>query len=280
MKILRPIGELHGQLPENGFVAYTDDAHLDVPVGAASVRPFFTEQLFPDRPLNLLIRLEGNTESYDALMGAAFARCRMIQSEYPNLASRVYAECDPENLSLIRYMASWGLMKDDSVLRLYTDLDDGPARFAKPAGCELQMDRLQDPLQAQQFLDYYNRLFSRRYGQEWLDRLRTLPNFARFRLLSPEGVAGELLTYSYTRYAIIYTLFTVPRWQKRHVASFMLDSARTYWRNLELIGAYADVWERLKPAMALFQRAGYRIDYPVIAYPGANEPPFSNRIQS
>ena len=70
MRVRHSKEALHGQPPENAFIAYDEDER---PVGACSISAQHKPVLYPEQPYRIYIRTEGALQALDTLLGAATA---------------------------------------------------------------------------------------------------------------------------------------------------------------------------------------------------------------
>ena len=60
---------------------------------------------------------------------------------------------------------------------------------------------------------------------------------------------------------------TARRWQRRGVASYLMDDARLYFKSIGVKDMQMDVWKSVPGALPLANAAGYIGDKPILVYP-------------
>ncbi len=265
MKIRHAEGSAFGLDIENTFVAYDD---LGDPLGEADVTEVMRDMLCPTRPHQLLIRTDCELEALDALLGAATARAMLLAREKPLSPARIFCECNPLDEKRMRVLETQGYLDDDGLVRMHRVLKRGPIVKPAPKDCVIVRDYLIDEMESKYFIKRYNAMFSTAFDDEWLKRIKQRPNFARLLAVAPDGLAGELVTWSDGIYGVVGIIQTPPSWQRKGVASFLLEQARNYWMDRGLSEAYFDVWTRLTAAMRLAATSGFRPQGTLVRYPG------------
>jgi GNAT superfamily N-acetyltransferase len=253
-----------GQCVENTFIALDD---LESKIGEAGVIPMVCGALSPERPHFLLVRAECAPEAESALLGAATARALALARQR-GMPARVYAECAPEDTARMGALEALGYKDDDGLVRTRKPLRHGPIIRPLPEGCTIVRDYLADENESRFFLERYNAMFGRERDAAWLKRLRRMPDFARFLVIASNGLAGELIAWSEDGAGIAGIVQTTPAWQRRGVASYLMELARLYWLDRGLKEAYFDVWTRLTGAARLAATSGFRPAERLMRYPG------------
>ncbi|MEF9973185.1 MAG: hypothetical protein RSJ41_08000 [Clostridia bacterium] len=250
---------------QNTFVAFDD---LEDALGEATVLDSMADMLCPARPHHLLIRAKCLGEARDALLGAATARALMLARMEPDAPARIYTECPPDDEEQMHALETLGYRDDDGLIRMRRTLARGPIVRTLPAGCTIVRDYLLDEDESKFFLERYNATFARTRDMAWLKGLKNLPDFARMLVVSPSGLAGELLVWSDGSSGVIGIVETTPAWQMRGVASYLMELGRLYFLERRLREAYFDVWTRLTGAVRLAATSGFRPDQMLMRYPG------------
>jgi GNAT superfamily N-acetyltransferase len=256
---------MEGLAPEDTFVAYDD---LEDELGEATVQSNMADMLCPRRPHLLLIRAKCQPEARDALLGAATARALKLARSEENAAARIYTECPPEDQELMGILTTLGYEDNDGLLRMRRVIQKGPVVKPFPAGCTLVRDHLDDEDERRFFLERYNAMFSRNRDAAWLNGIRAKPDFLRLLVVSPDGLAGELLIWTEGGQGVVGIVQTTPSWQRKGVGSYLVDCARSHWARLGVREAYFDVWTRLTGAVRLAATSGFRPDEMLMRYPG------------
>ncbi len=265
MIIRHGVEEIYGQAVENTFVAYDD---LEEELGQAAVIESHAYMICPGRPYHLLIRARCRPEAQDALIGAATARALQLARMVPDAAARIYTECQPEDEAKMTSLEALGYRDDDGLIRMRKRLSRGPIVKPLPAGCTIVRDYLLDEVESKYFLERYNAMFARNRDMAWLKGLKALPDFARLLVITPGGLAGEMLTWSDGDAGVVGIIETTPAWQRKGVGSYLMELARLYWLERGLTNAYFDVWSRLTGAVRLAATNGFRPDEMLMRYPG------------
>ncbi|MDL2206439.1 hypothetical protein LJC33_05955 [Eubacteriales bacterium OttesenSCG-928-N13] len=265
MKIRHMDGPLEGQDTQDTFVAYDD---LGGMLGGADVTSVMRDMLCPSRPHQLLIRTECEQGALDALLGAATARAMYLAREKQDSPARIFCECNPSDEERMRVLQTQGYMDDDGLVRMKKMLKRGPIIKPLPRDCVIVRDYLIDDSESKYFVERYNAMFASDKDMDWLNELKQRPNFARLLMVAPDGLAGELVTWSDAYSGVVGVIQTPPHWQQKGVASHLMEQARNYWLDKGLVDAYFDVWTRLTGAMRLAATTGFRPEEMLLRYPG------------
>jgi len=249
----------------NTFIAYDD---LGAPLGTADVTEVMRDMLFPRRPHQLLVRTDCEIEALDALIGAATARAMQLAREKPGTPARLFTECAPDDERRMRALEIQGYIDDDGLIRMHRPLRRGPIVKPCPKDCVIVRDYLIDETESRFFIERYNAMFGAERDESWLKALKQRSNFARLLAVASDGLAGELVTWSDGGAAVVGVIQTPPHWQKKGVASYLMEQARNYWLDRGLDEAYFDVWTRLSGAMRLAATSGFRPSGMLTRYPG------------
>lgn len=254
-----------GQEVESTFVAYDD---YGKELGGADVTEVMRDMLFPGRPHQLMVHTYCEPEALDALLGAATARAMFLARRMPNTPARIFTECDPRDKDYLTVLETQGYVNDDGKVRLTRDLRRGRIFRQCPRECVVLRDYLIDETESKYFLERYNATFGTDVDEEWLDELKRRPNFARFLAAAPDGLAGELVTWSDEDAGVVGIIQTPPHWQRHGVAGYLMEQAHDYWVNRGLRWAYFDVWVRLRGAVKLAASSGFERAVELKRYPG------------
>lgn len=252
-----------GVSPEDTFVARTDRNKL---LGVCTVSKRNMEMLFPDCPTQYVIRTEGDPASLAALYGAAVARIRMLHFK-KNTRARAYAEVEVDDEESLNVLEALGFRMTDGVVRMHRKVTGEDNYHLLPSGCTIVRDFLSDPVERRFFLERYNSCYDLNNDEEWLDDIVCQPDFARILMVSTEDLCGELLVWTENDKGIIGMIQTARRWQRRGVASYLMDDARLYFKSIGVKDMQMDVWKSVPGALPLANAAGYIGDKPILVYP-------------
>lgn len=255
MKIRHDENPKGGLEQQNTFVAFDD---MGSELGRADVTEYMRDMLFPGRPHQLLIHVDCEDEALDALIGAVTARAMLMARLKPDTPARIFTEVRPGDETRMRALLSQGYLDNDGLMRMHKPIRRGPLVKPMPKDCVIVRDYLIDETEGRYFVERYNAMFGAKMDMEWLKELKQLPNFCRLLAASSGGLAGELVTWSDGPCGVVGVIQTPPHWQRRGVASYLLDQARNYWVDRGLGEAYFDVWTRLNGAMRLAATSGFR----------------------
>jgi GNAT superfamily N-acetyltransferase len=253
-----------GLAVENTFIALDD---LETKIGEASVQEFMVPVLCPERPHQILVRASCEDEAENALLGAATARALVLARQKPDAPTLVYCECAPGDAVRMSALEALGYRDEDGLVRTRRVLKHGPIIKRLPQGCTIVRDYLADETECKFFLERYGAMFGRGRDMAWLKGLKSLPDFARLLVISPAGLAGEMVVWSEEKRGVIGIVETTPAWQHKGVASYLMDLARLYFLDRGLGEAYFDVRTRLIGAARLAATSGFRPAEALMRYP-------------
>ena len=249
--------------PENTFVA-RDDRKRRLGVAGVSVRSM--ETVFPNRPIQYIIRMDAHESALAALYGAAIAHIRMLNCEN-DLPARAYAEVNVGDEEALRVLEALGFQNTDGVMRMYRNVTGEENVYLPPRGCTIVRDFLNDPIERKFFLERYNSCYGLNNDEKWLEDITSQNDFARILMVSPDDLCGELLVWTEEDEGVIGMIQTARRWQRRGVASYLMEDARLYFRSLGIPYSRMDVWMKAPGAMKLARAAGYTDEEPILLYP-------------
>jgi len=250
---------------ENTFIALDD---LESKIGEASVQETMTPVLCPERPHQILVRASCEAAAESALLGAATTRALVLARKKPEVPSLVYCECAPGDVSRMEALEALGYRNEDGLVRTRRALKHGPIIKKLPPGCTIVRDYLADESESRFFLERYNLMFGRSRDMAWLKGLKHMPDFARLLVIAPTGLAGEMAVWSEDGRGVIGIVQTVPAWQRKGVASYLMDLARWYFLDRGIAQAHFDVRTRLTAAARLAATSGFRPAEMLMRYPG------------
>lgn len=263
MKI-RHADAAQGLAVENTFIALDE---LETKIGEASVQSSMAPVLCPGRPHQILVRASCEPAAESALLGAATTRALVLARQMPDVPALVYAECMPSDAARMGTLEALGYRDEDGLVRTRRVLKHGPIIRRLPPGCTIVRDYLADESESKFFLERYNAMFGRSRDMAWLKGLKRMPDFARLLVISPAGLAGEMIVWSEDRRGVVGIVQTTPAWQKKGVASYLMDLARLYFLDRGLSEAYFDVRTRLTGAARLAATSGFRPAEMLMRYP-------------
>lgn len=253
-----------GLAVENTFIALDD---LEERIGEASVRESVTPVLCPERPHQVLVRAKCEPAAENALLGAATARALVLARQKADMPSLVYCECAPGDAARMSALEALGYRDEDGLVRTRKALKHGPIVQKLPPSCTIVRDYLADEKECKFFLERYNLMFGRSRDMAWLKGLKRMPDFARLLVVSPGGLAGEMVVWSEGGSGVIGIVQTTPSWQRKGVASYLMDLARWYFLDRGLSDAFFDVRTRLTGAARLAATSGFRPAETLMRYP-------------
>lgn len=249
--------------PENTFVARSDRNRI---LGACTVSLRRMKMLFPDCPLQYVIRIDSDDSAKAALFGAAVAHIRMLHFQ-KNAPARAYAEVEVGDEESLRVLEALGFYVSDGVIRMHRKVTGEDNYHLLPSGCTIVRDFLNDPMERRFFLERYNSLYDLNNDEAWLEEIISQPDFARILMVSTEDLCGELLVWTENGKGVIGMIQTARRWQRMGVASYLMDDARLYFKSIGITDAQMDVWRSAPGALPLAYAAGYTGETPILLYP-------------
>ncbi len=264
MRVRHSKEALHGQPPENAFIAYDED---ECPVGACSIAAQYKPVLYPAQPHRLYIRTEGALSALDTLLGAATARSLMIMREQGIDHARIFTSCAPEDEQKMESLKALGFEDSDALLRLVRVLRPGPAGIPVPRGCTVVMDGLEDETERRYFLDRFNQVMGQARDDSFLDNLKARGRVMRLLMVDSQGLVGELLSQERDGAARVLYLFTENRWRGRKVASHLMEAARLQWMSRGVERSIMDLCRAQEGAMRAAAYCGYRAEQTLVKFP-------------
>lgn len=249
--------------PEDTFVARSDKNKL---LGVCAVNARNMTTVFPDCPLQFVIRIDSDPVAKAALFGAAVAHIRKLHFDL-GISARAYAEVEVDDKESLRVLEALGFELTDGVVRMYRKVTGEENYHLLPAGCTIVRDFLNDPMERRFFLERYNSCYDLNNDESWLDEIISQPDFARILMVSTEDLCGELLVWTENGRGVIGMIQTARRWQRKGVASYLMDDARLYFRSIGVTDAQMDVWKSAPGALPLAYASGYSGETPILLYP-------------
>lgn len=264
MILRNPREGIQGAAPENIFEA------VEPRSGSVLGRCIVTEEvrplMFPDRPYQVRLDIDGSDETLDTLLGASIARARALCTAQKE-AARIYAGCDPEDAQLLDTLRQYGFRDNDGLMRMRAKLP-GYIDARQPMGCVVVHDRLEDAQEQRYFLERYNELYGADMDLAWLNSLAKKDGFCRILTVAPTGMAGEVLVWREGSCGVIEFFNTARRWRNMGVAGCMLALACRYMREKGCTEAVCDVRARMPIARHVLENAGFSPDSLIMRYPG------------
>ncbi len=266
MKVRHPIDSLHGQPPENAFIAYDEQ---ETPVGECSITPVWAEIVYPERPLRLHIRINGHPQALDVLLGAATARALLLIRQLSDSArARIYTDCAVDDQERLQSLESMGFIDDDELVRMRCMLRPGPVVLPLPAGHTIVRDALEDEIEQRFFLERYNKVLGKDKSEAWLHQLSQRQGFFRLLMVDRDGLAGELIGYEENNVGVIRYLFTEKESRRQKVGSYLIEIARQIWVERGIEEAIIDLFSSQQSAVRTVASCGYRFETVLMKHPG------------
>jgi GNAT superfamily N-acetyltransferase len=254
--------------PENMFQALDDEGQ---PCGSAALVEYINYAILPECPLNFYLSIQAtDMRAFDQLMGAALARARSLRKNNPRMPARIYARCHPGDAERLRELTAYGFQNDDAVVRMrriFLDSERGMLPNA-PVGCQIAPVALDRPGDESALLSRINSYSVIANQPNWLKGLMQEPFFIALGMWQDNRLLGEMILTAYETQGTIQALYTVPDARRRGIASAMLAQAGRILLDYGVRSLVADVWQRNRPATALFQAMGFDNREAVLLYPG------------
>lgn len=254
----------NGHAPENIFEAV--EPRSGEVVGCCTVSEEIRPLMFPDRPYQVRLDIQGDEATLDTLLGASLARARALCSAQ-NERSRIYASCDPADEALLDTLRQYGFRDNDGLMRMRVRLPRY-IEARQPMGCVVVHDKLEDPQEQRYFLERYNELYGADMDMIWLNSLIRREGFCRILTVAPTGMAGEVLVWHQDGCGVVEFFNTARRWRDMGVASYMLSLACKYLYEKGCREAVSDVRARMPVARHILERSGFQPDELLVRYPG------------
>lgn len=250
--------------PENIFEAV--EPRSGNVMGRCIVTEEFRPLMFPDRPYQVRLDIDGGDETLDTLLGASLARARALCSAQKE-AARIYAGCDPADSALLDTLRQYGFRDNDGLMRLRMRLP-GYIDAKLPMGCVAVYDRLEDVQEQKYFLERYNELYGSDMDMAWLSTLRKKEGFCRILTVAPTGMAGEVVVWREDNCGVVEFFNTARRWRDMGVAGCMLALACRFMKEKGCDEAVCDVRARMPIARHVLEKTGFEPDVLIMRYPG------------
>lgn len=234
-------------------------------IGSCTVSGESVPLLYPDRPYQVRLDIDGDIAVIDTLLGAALARARAMCVESGEPA-RIYSCCRPTDSLLLDTLRMYGFRDGDGLMRMRAHLPAGK-QARTPVGCVMVEDRLQDVQEQRYFLQRYNEVCGEDREMTWLAAVVKRDMFKRMLAVTTTGMAGEILVWRDKFCGVIEFFDTARRWRNLGVATHMIYNACEYLRGLELREARADVRLQMTQARSVLEAAGFRDDTLLLCYP-------------
>lgn len=259
---------VQGQPIENTFLAI--DEHTGNQLGACTIFSDDNPTLFPARPYQVRLQLEGDPIP-DALLGASVARAREICADSGKFC-RMYAHCAPDDDLLLNSLLPMGFKDNDGLVKMQLRLPCAQD-YKLPAGCAVVEDDLSDPLEQKYFLERYNQLYNTDHDFEWLYSFIDRRDFMRILTVAPTGMAGEILIWREEYSGIIGYLQTSKRWRRLGVGTCMISLACEAFQKNKLYCAEANVRARTPHILKTMDNMGFKQAELLMRYPGVDVNP-------
>ena len=255
---------IDGQPKENAFEV--TDARTGERTGLCVIYTGLYPNLFPVRPHLIRIRIEGEPESYERLMGAALARSYDIARKL-KLPARAFVECPPENEELFQLLLDIGMKNNDGLLRMQLD-DLRSYDTALPMGTSIFEDDLSDLQEQNYFLERYNQLMREGVDRSWLETYVDHENFRRFLCVNASGLVSEVICWTDGGTGVIDFVQTSRKWRSRGYAKYILSRACTYLREKGCPYVQCVLRAKWPYALKSFESVGFYQKDLIMRYPG------------
>ncbi|MDO4357198.1 MAG: GNAT family N-acetyltransferase [Clostridia bacterium] len=221
MNIRHAVNPETGAEYENKFVALDE---IEIERGSCVVDDRVCAALFPKRPHQICIDMEGPREALSALLGAATAQAYMRTREM-KLPARIYTECQPDDTERIVLLNEFGYEDNDGLVRMTHFIEQEPVNPPIPEDTTALHDYLEDPVEARYFLMRYNRLYSSEETMEFVGQMQEQPGFRRYLLIAEEGLLGEVLVMLDGEAGRILFLHVNVNYRRQGIGTYLMQLA-------------------------------------------------------
>jgi GNAT superfamily N-acetyltransferase len=248
---------------DNRYVAEDENGRQ---IGSCAVIRQVQPRIFPDRPVQYVIRVKCTDECRDLLYGAAVTRARILASKETE-PCRVYADIDASAKEDIELIQALGFHVRDGIMRMRREVTDERVSVPAPPSCTIVRDFLENPEELKKCLRRYNECFGVNYNESWLENIASMPDFARILMVSPEGLCGEAMVWSRGDTGVVGIIQTARAWRRQGVATYLMEDARKYFSSLKLKHMTFDAWVLAPGCVPLARKCGYRKGEMLTIYP-------------
>lgn len=264
MNIRHAINPDTGAEYENKFVAVDD---IGMERGSCIVDDRICAALFPLRPHQICIDMEGPREALSALLGAATAQAFLCARE-KKLPARIFTECQPDDTERIVLLNEFGYEDNDGLVRMARFIDGAPVNPPIPEGVTVLHDYLEDPVEARYFLMRYNRLYTAEQTMEYVGQMQEQPGFRRYLVIADEGLLGEVLVKLEGEAGQILFLHVNANCRRQGIGSYLMQLAIYSLAQRGAKRVDMDVRVRTPGVMRFLKRLGFEQDQLLMRYLG------------
>ena len=248
---------------ENKYVAL--DEH-DLKIGSCSVVRRELERIFPEEPVQYVIKVTCDDECRDLLYGAAVTRARLIAAREQE-PCRIFADLDTKDAKGLEVIRALGFSGNDGLNRMTRRVTDERITLPVPVHCTIVRDFLENEEERKKCLRRYNECFGEERDMTWLKKLSQRRDFARILMVSPSELCGELMVWSEGYTGVIGILQVARAWRRRGVGSYLVEDARKYFASIGLNDARFDVWLSSPGCLPLARKCGFKKGEMLRLYP-------------
>lgn len=265
MRVYHPLFPYQGIAPENVYCAADD---MGVEIGVGYINYFSQPHLFPDRPINMFLQLEGQPVARYMLLGALLARAQQLRDQTPYAKARLYTEVGVEDTRTCDFYLRNGFVLDDAEDMVRLEIPEGGGKV--PMSYTVANVPLTNEYEQNAFLQRLNMNRIAPLNLGFLDVCRQKPHFLAMGIFQNGIPAGELLMTGESYRSDLIAMYIQPAYRKLGLGKGLLGRSMALLREEGVSQVNALVLRRSIPQCALAHSFDAKFLKTTALYPGIN----------
>lgn len=251
MKIYHPQSGFSGATRDQCFLV-SDNAGVEL--GQGSVVSRNVRDVYPERPLEIVMDMDAHPRARDMLYGALRAEAAVLHRQAGRAPGRLYIACQMGDAERYHYFKSLGFDDTDGDELFVWRLSKHERTVYPPLSTQIIEIPRRSRSEAEGVVRRMQAFGAGEHAVEWLEDVSRTPNFCAFAVYGGSELWGEIVVTGEDQEAKIEALYTVPKYRSHDVATALLSQVRLTLLDRGVKFVRMNVPRRNLRAMRLLQR--------------------------
>ena len=225
LRVRHPQGVYNNNPAENVFIAMDDNGNQ---YGVGTIVYQHQPDLFPDRPHNMFISLDSETQAQYLLFGALMGRAQQLgQEANPTECARVYTSVMPGDTVRLAFYDHNGF--DITVAENVVQLEIPDFQAREPMGCSTRSIPLNTDQEQYEFLYRMQQCGGTYIDKPYLQQMQIQPHFLALGLIytTPQGqqLIGEIILAGQGNSCEVVAMYIIPPFRRQGFGRILLHRA-------------------------------------------------------
>lgn len=251
MKIFHPQSGMNGAQRDNCFLIQ-DNAGVELGQGSVIARN--VKEIYPERPVDIVMVMDAHPRARDMLFGALRAQAALLHRQAGRAPARLYTLCQMGDVERYHYFKSFGFDDADGDELFVWRLSKHERMIYPPLSTQIIEIPRRSRAETEGVVRRMQSFGAGEHAPEWLEDVSRLPNFCAFAVYGGSELWGEIVVTGEDQEARVEALYTVPKYRGHDVATALLSQVRLTLLERGVRFVSMNVPRRNLRAMRLLQR--------------------------